>query len=257
MPVVTLTSDFGQKDYYLPLIKGAILSQDEQLRLVDITHQIATYDIVQAAFIFSNAWHSFPKGTIHLLSVNDYYQAQCRYVAIQHDGHYFIGPDNGLFTLIFPDLTINGYVLSLPEEEPFSLRQIYARAVGHIASGRPMDKIGEPAGSLLQRITFQPVVQPSTIRGSVIHVDRFDNAILNIRRPLFEQVGQGRPFQLHFKRHDPISTLCRHYHDVPIGEILCLFNEAGYLVIAINMGRAAGLLGLKVEESVQIDFSND
>lgn len=254
MPVVTLTTDFGQRDYYLPLLKGALLDQDDQLRLVDITHQINSYDIVQAAFIFQNAWHSFPTGTIHLISVNDYYQAQCRYLAFQHADHAFVGPDNGLFTLIFPDIDMIAYQLPQSPEQP--LREVYARAVGHVAQGNPWEQIGTPIEVLLQRITFQPVVQPATIRGSVIYIDRFDNAILNIRRPLFEQVGKGRPFQLYFKRHDPLTNLCRHYHDVPIGEILCRFNGAGYLQIAINMGRAAGLLGLKVEDMVQIDFQS-
>lgn len=254
MTIVTLTSDFGQRDYYLPLIKGAILSQNAQLQLVDITHQIPSYDIVQAAFIFKNAWHSFPKGTIHLISVNDYYQENCQYLAIQYHGHYFIGPDNGLFTLIFPDKAITAYVLESPSGTSSPLHQVYAKAIGHLSSGENFEKIGPAAESLVQRITFLPVVQPSMIRGSVIHIDRFHNAILNIDRELFERIGHGRSFQLLFKRNDPITSLSKHYHEVPIGEVLCLFNAANYLEIAINMGRAAELLSIKVEDTVQIDF---
>ncbi|PHN01931.1 SAM hydrolase/SAM-dependent halogenase family protein [Flavilitoribacter nigricans] len=254
MPIVTLTSDFGQGDYYLPLIKGAILSQNEQLRLVDITHEVSSYDIVQAAFIFKNSWRSFPPGTIHLISVNDYYQESCCYLAIRHEDHYFIGPDNGVFTLIFDQADIQGYQLDISEDTTFDLHQIYARAIGHIANGKEFEKIGKPVDEMVQRITFQPVVQPSMIRGAVIHIDRFQNAILNINRELFERIGADRSFQLYFKRHDPIVKLSRHYHDVPIGEVLCLFNSANYLEIAINMGKAAELLSLKVEDAVQIDF---
>lgn len=254
MPIVTLTSDFGEGDYYLPLIKGAILSQNEQIRLVDISHQVAAYDIVQAAFIFKNAWPSFPKGTIHLISVNDYYQEECCYLAVQYEGHYFIGPDNGVFTLIFDQAEIQGYQLANPTEQNFNIHDIYAKAVGHIANGKEFEKIGEKVEEMVQRITFQPVVQPSMIRGAVIHIDRFQNAILNINRELFERIGAGRSFQLYFKRHDPIVKLSRHYHEVPIGEVLCLFNSAGYLEIAINMGKAAELLSLKVEDTVQVDF---
>lgn len=254
MPIVTLTSDFGRGDYYLPLIKGAILTQDDQVRLVDITHEIDCYDIVRAAFIFRNAWHSFPKGTIHLISVNDYYQETCRYLVVQHEGHYFIGPDNGIFTLIFKHEEIKVYALPLPDDAKFSLHQIYASAIGHIVKGEDLGKIGELVDDPVQRITFQPVVQPAGIRGSVIHIDRFQNAILNIDRELFDRIGAGRSFQLFFKRHDPIIRLSTHYHDVPIGEVLCLFNSAGYLEIAINMGRAAELLGLRVEDTVQLEF---
>lgn len=254
MSLVTLTSDFGQGDYYLPLIKGAILSQHNQVQLVDITHEIGSYDIVQAAFIFRNAWRSFPAGAIHLISVNDYYQENSRYLAIRHEGHYFIGPDNGIFTLIFDKPDIQAFELNTPESAPFPLHLVYARAIGHIAGGQEFSKIGRPVEALVQRITFQPVVQPSAIRGSVIHIDRFQNAILNINRELFDRIGAGRSFQLYFKRHEPIAQLSLHYHEVPIGEVLCLFNSAGYLEIAINMGRAAELLGLKVEDTVQIEF---
>lgn len=255
MPIVTLTSDFGEGDYYLPLIKGAILSQNEQIRLVDITHQVAAYDIVQAAFIFKNAWHSFPKGTIHLISVNDYYQQECCFLAIQYEGHYFIGPDNGVFTLIFDQAEIQGYQLETSSSAAnFNLHDIYAKAIGHIANGKEFEKIGKKVEEMVQRITFQPVVQPAMIRGAVIHIDRFQNAILNINRELFERIGADRSFQLYFKRHDPITRLSRHYHDVPIGEVLCLFNSADYLEIAINMGKAAELLSLKVEDAVQVDF---
>lgn len=254
MPIVTLTSDFGQGDYYLPLIKGAMLSRHRQLQLVDITHQVSCYDIVQAAFIFKNAWRSFPEGTIHLISVNDYYQEECRYLAIQHEGHYFIGPDNGVFTLIFDQADIKGFQLAVSTAATFHLHEVYAEAVGHIAGKQDFEKIGYPVEALVQRITFQPVVQPSMIRGAVIHIDRFQNAILNINRELFERIGAGRSFQLFFKRHDPIIKLSKHYHEVPIGEVLCLFNSADYLEIAINMGKAAELLSLKVEDAVQIDF---
>jgi len=256
MSIVTFTTDFGQGDYYLPLIKGSILSQNGQLQLIDITHQIKNYDIVQAAFIFKNAWRSFPPGTIHLISVNDFYQETCRYLAIQHEGHYFIGPDNGVFTLIFGDAKIVGYALDAPDGSVFSLHQVYARAIGHIAAGeKEFGKIGQPVEALVQRITFQPVVQHSSIRGSIIHIDRFQNVILNIDRKLFDRIGNGREFQLFFKRHDPITQLSQHYHDVPVGEVLCLFNSAGYLEIAINMGRAAELLGMQVEDTVQVEFN--
>jgi hypothetical protein len=113
--------------------------------------------------------------------------------------------------------------------------------------------LGNPARDILQRITFQPVIAPSQIRGAVIYVDNYDNVVSNITRDLFEKVGRGRPFQLFFKRHDPILRLSKHYNDVPIGETLCLFNS-DYLEVSINMGKAAELFGLKIEDTIQINF---
>ncbi|MEQ8705252.1 MAG: SAM-dependent chlorinase/fluorinase [Phaeodactylibacter sp.] len=255
MPFVTLTTDFGDKGFDLPKLKGALLTAAASVQLIDLTHQVGNYNIVQAAFLFRNAWPSFPKGTIHLISVNDYPSNTPRFLAAAHRGHYFIAPDNGLFSLIFPEDAPNQYhLISYGPEELISLEQVYARAVGHLAQGRPIIELGETATEVMQRITLQPVIGPSQIRGSVIFVDSFDNAITNINRALFEQVGGGRSFALYFKRNDPIKNLCQYYHEVDIGEPLCLFNSSNLLEIAINMGKASSLLGIHVEDTVQIEF---
>ena len=254
MPITTITSDFGWRDHYLAVIKGALLTQAPQLNIVDITHAIDNYDIVGAAYIFGNAWRSFPPGTVHLVSVNDFPGPDCRFVALAYQGHYFVGPDNGLFALVFGEPPEVVRELSFPSGSDFPLRDIYAEAVVHLALERPIGELGHPADGILQRITFQPVIGPSQIRGSVIHIDNYENAVVNISRELFRKVGGNRPFALYFKRHDPITTLCEHFHDVPIGEPLCRFNSAGLLEIAVNMGRAGTLLGLHLEDMVQIDF---
>ncbi|HMQ60092.1 MAG TPA: SAM-dependent chlorinase/fluorinase [Flavilitoribacter sp.] len=254
MPIVTLTTDFGWQDPYLPRIKGGILRQNAGINLVDITHDIECYDIVQAAYLFRNVWGSFPEGTIHLVSVNDFYQADCRYLAISHEGHYFLGPDNGLFSLIFQEMPAHTFELPAVEQHPLQLIDIYPAAIGHIVSGKPFNAIGTQREAIEHRITFQPVLGPAYIRGTVIRVDHFDNVVTNISKVLFEKVGQGRKFKLVFKRHEAINNLCLQYHDVPVGETLCLFNSSDLLEIAINMGKAASLLGLKVEDTVQVDF---
>ena len=256
MPIVTLTTDFGWRDYYLGLLKGAMLRNHASLNLVDITHDIQTYDIVQAAFIFRNIWKNFPKGTIHLVSVNDFGSPQSGFIAIQHHGHFFVGPDNGLFSLVFDQVPTLIQQLPYQEDGHFPLKEIYAEAIGHLANGKPIHELGEPKEELEQRITFQPVIGASRIRGSVIHIDNYENVILNITKDLFQQVGGERSFTLSFKRHDPITQLSNHYYEVPVGEILCLFNSADYLEIAINMGKASSLLGLQIEDTVQVDFNS-
>lgn len=255
MAIVTLTTDFGERGYDLARLKGALLSAQPELQLIDLTHQVGNYDIVQAAFLFSNAWASFPKGSIHLISVNDYPAQPLRFLAAAHRGHYFIAPDNGLFSLIFGAEAPKQYrELPCEAEQQLATEQLYARAVSHLAKGRPLIEIGPAVEDTVQRITLQPVISPAQIRGSVIFVDNFGNAVTHISRALFEQVGAGRPFSLYFKRHDPIRRLSRHYHEAEVGAPLCLFNAAGLLEIAINMGSASQLLGLKYEDTVQLDF---
>jgi len=252
--MVTFTSDFGGQDYYVALVKGAMLQQQPQLQFVDITHNVQNYDIVQAAFLFKNAWQHFPVGTIHLLSINDFDHAQQGFILIKHAGHCFIGPDNGLFWLIFEQVPDEVYELPKPENSSFPLKDIFANAVAHITSEKPLHTIGNRLHNIVQRLALQPVTGKSHIRGSVIHIDIFENVIVNISRNLFDKIGKGRTFSLFFKRHDPITKLSQHYYEVPVGEILCLFNSAGCLEIAIHKGKAASLLGLKVEDVVQIDF---
>jgi S-adenosylmethionine hydrolase len=255
MSIVTLTTDFGTQDYFLPAIKGAILSAVPQARLIDITHAIAPYDIVQAAFIFKTCWRRFPKGTIHLISVNDFYSPSPTFLAFEQDGHYFVGPDNGIFSLIFEESPNPVFVLPVPPESPAPIQDIYAQTIGHISNEQPLEDYGTPAPALTQRITFQPVTSADQIKGSIIYIDHYENAITNIQAGRFEQIGKNRTFALFFKRHDPIRRLSVDFQDVAIGEPLCRINSAGYLEIAVNMGKAASLLGLHVGDGVQIDFS--
>ncbi len=256
-PIVTITSDFGRRDYHLALIKGSILRQTPDARIIDISHEVANYNIVEGAFLFRHAWQAFPVGTIHLLSINDFDQPDRPFLAFTHEGHHFIGPDNGLFSLVFADRPSGIFQISTEDIElsRFPIADILAQAVGHLAQDFPVGGLGVAVEEWIERITLRPVTGPNHIRGSVVYVDQFDNVILNIDRALMENVGGGRPFQLFFKRHSPINQLSEHYHDVPVGEMLCCFNSADLLEIAINMDRAAGLLGLKVEDTVQIDFS--
>ena len=256
MPIVTFTSDFGTTDHYAAIIKGAMLCENPNLNIVDITHNIENYNIVQGAYVLKNSYDSFPKGTIHILSVNNFYSKKRRFLAIRYEGHYFIGPDNGVFSLLFDEIPENAYHLEFKNRGTFPLKNVIAKAVGHITNQLPFNEIGLLADKLEQRITFQPVISPSQIRGSVIYVDTYENVIINISRQLFEQTWKERGYKIYFRRNDPISKINLNYYDVPIGETLCRFNSANLLEIAINMGKASSMLGLKTEDSVQIDFED-
>lgn len=257
MAVVSLTSDFGLEDYHVGVIKGSILCKSPEVTLVDISHNIKTYDIVQAAYVIKNAYPSFPKESIHIISVNDYYGIDIEFVAIKVNDQYFIGPNNGVFSLVFDLETLEEvYVLDYNPADNFPLKTIYADAVEHILSDKAFNLIGKKAGALARRISLQAVFSESQIRGTIIYIDSYENVVININRSLFERVSEKRGFKLFYKRNDPICKLSQWYHDVPVGEILCRFNAAENLEIAINMGKAASLLSLKLDDSVQIDFED-
>jgi S-adenosyl-L-methionine hydrolase (adenosine-forming) len=252
MQVVTLTTDFGLNDYYVALLKGALLKLSPNLQIIDISHNVKPYDIVQGAFILKNTYSSFPVGTIHIITVNNSAEGMSL-ICFQCDGQVFIGPDNGIFSLVFPKMP-DAYRLDSNKEHPFPIQQTLANTVQHLVAGQPMHEIGFPAGDIVQRIALQPVLSHSQIRGSVIYIDHYENVVINIPKELFEKVRNGRKFALFFKRNDPITLLSRHYTDVPVGDSLCLFNSSGFLEIAVSMGKASTLLGLKLDDMVQVDF---
>ena len=121
MQFVTLTTDFGTQDFYVGALKGALLSRCHSLQLVDVSHDISPFDIVQGAFVLRNVWPTFPAGSIHLLGVHCVYDAGYRFVAARHHGHYFLAPDNGLLSLLFDSI------------EPTDLRNLPADPAEHFA----------------------------------------------------------------------------------------------------------------------------
>jgi len=255
MSIVTFISDFGATDYYSAVVKGALLTESPQLNLVDISHNVKPYDIVQGAFILKNAYSHFPSGSIHLVSVNNFYRKEYCFLAIRHDDHYFIGPDNGLFALAFGKKNLTSvYELNYNHKSDNPLGDVFAQGVRHILSDLPFNEIGIPIEAIEERISIQPVTTKNQIRGSIIHIDNYENAITNISKELIDKVGQNRKFKIFFKRHEPLNHINTNYAEAPVGEILCLINSANYLEIAINLGKASSMLGLNVDEQIQIDF---
>lgn len=256
MPIITITSDFGATDYYLPALKGALLSKNEELRLIDISHNVKKYDIVQAAYLLKNAYHNFPEGTLHIIAINTHYSHTPCFLAARVNGHYFVGPDNGIFYLMFGEALKDVYEIELKSADSALLNQAAVYTAGHIFGEKPFNEIGIPIEDIEQKITILPVISADQIRGNIVYIDQYENAIVNINKALFERVGRGRPFELSYKSHHPITIMSQDYSSVAIGEPLCFFNTAGDLELAINTGHAASLLGLNIDDSIQIDFKD-
>lgn len=252
--LVTFITDFGSHDYYMGMIKGAILSAHKDTNLVDITHDVKSFDIVQASFILKNVYKSFPAKTIHIVSVNNYGHQRRRFITFEHEEQYFVGPDNGIFSLIFGQKMPQAYLVEENQEEALSIKKVFAKAVKHIASGEPLLAIGQRVDNVVERITLQPVINRTQIMGSVIHIDKYENCIINITKELFDKVRDGRRFAVFFRRNNPIIKLSKNYYDVPVGDTLSLFNSAGYLEISVSMGKASSLLNLNIDDTIQVDF---
>ncbi len=258
MAIITLTSDWGHKDHYAGSVKGAILRQLPGAQIVDISHQVPAFDLNQAAFIIRNFYRSFPEGTIHILAINTEAATDTPHTLVCHHGHYFIGADNGIFSLIFddkPERIIELDIIQDSDYFTFPSRDVFVKVACHIASGKPLESLGHPKEGILQKMSFKPVIQDDTIKGKVIYVDNYENAFVNITEQLFNSVVKNRKFAITFRSPNyRITTISKAYKDVNPGEMLALFSTSGYLEIAIHQSKASSLLGLKMDQLVLVEM---
>jgi S-adenosylmethionine hydrolase len=257
MAIITLTTDLGDKDIYQAALKGSILKLLPTVNIVDITNSVSAFNIQQAAFILKNSFHYFPESTVHLIGIDTVFSNSTRYLAIKYKNHYFVGADNGIFSLMFtaePEEMVEINIMQDLKFLHFPLADIFVKAACHLAKGGKLSEIGLPITGIEKKMNLQPVVDKNQIKGSVIFIDSFQNVITNITKEFFNNIQVGRRFTLHFKRNETINHLSWHYNEVPEGEKLCLFGISDHLEIAINKGNASGLLGLNLGDSVIIDF---
>lgn len=255
MQIVSLTTDYGSKDFYVAELKASILSRKNDFAIVDVSHDIDRFDIVQAAFFIQNVVPSFPQRSIHIIAVNCNYNRKTEYICFERDGHFFIGPNNGVFSLVFEDLDVSKiYIIDAPNSAINSVNSLFSHAAAFIGHGLPLEDIGPVVPSFTHKLTIQPVVTSSQIRATVIHVDHFENVVVNLKKETFEKARDNRQFALYYKPHDPITFISKNYGDVPVGDPVAFFNSSGYLEIALNLDKASSMLNIQKNEIVQINF---
>lgn len=258
MAIVTLTTDLGIKDHYVGVVKGSLLKQCPTLTIIDISHEIPAFNILQAAFTLKNSYRDFPEGSIHIIGVNPENNAEASHLAVEHEGQYFIGSDNGIFSLIFDEKPQRIFELNLtpnPEALTFPTKEIFCKAACHIAKGGTLEMIGRPTNEILEKTLFRAVSVGDIIKGMVIHIDHYGNIITNIEETFFKAFGSNRDFIIEFRDGSyDINTISKSYSDVVEGEKLALFSSSGLLEIAINKGNASKLLGIKNLDSIRIMF---
>ncbi len=257
MAIITLTTDLGSKDFYQAALKGSILKVLPTANIVDITHEVPSFNISYAAFVLKNAYRYFPKNTVHLIGIDSVFSEQTKYIALSYQDHYFVGADNGIFSLLFdenPDEIVELNIMQDLKYLHFPLVDIFVKAATHLSKGGKLKDIGLPTAEIEHRTLLHPVIEKDTIRGSVIYIDTFCNVITNITKDLFTREQRNREFSLIFRRSETITQLSWHYNEVPEGEKLCLFGISNHLEIGINKGKASGLLGLQLNDIIRIEF---
>lgn len=275
MAIITLTTDFGTKDYFVAAIKGAIYTELENPTIVDISHDISPFNIQECAYVLKNAYTHFPKGSIHIVGVDAEKTPETPHIVVYVDGHYFICANTGVVHLICTSIKPDKVVsIQLPnaEETVFPSLDIFVKVASHIVRGGTLDVIGKPFNGLKELIAFKPKVDSDQkcIRGSVIYIDNYGNVVTNISKQLFQSHQKGRDFKIR-ARHAAISQIHQRYSDIirydldkekrkGDGELLAIFNKAGFIEIAIyksnlqTTGGASSLLGLDYLDSISLEF---
>ena len=256
MAIITLTSDWGNSDYYAAAVKGVILSQLPDATIVDVTHSIAPYDSIRAGFALRNCYESFPPGTIHIIAVETIESDKRPHTVVKSHGQYFIATDNGVFHQIF-DTFEEAVIINVEQDTDsfnFCERDRFAKVAVMIAKGTPLSEIGSPIDKL-NGANVCAVVRDDSIEGTVIYIDSYEDIITNIRREDFERVRRGRNFTIMVKgRLYTINKISDCYLDIPNGDLLAIFGTHGYLEIAMCRAKAASLCGIDVMSTIRIDF---
>jgi S-adenosylmethionine hydrolase len=254
--IITLTSDFGLSDSYVATMKGVILTINPNARLVDISHEIRHGSILQGARLIRETYPYFPEGTIHLAVIDPGVGGARRPIALQGEGHFFVGPDNGLFSPIIQDspdakgVHLIGITYFLPHvTATFHGRDIFAPVAAHLSLGVDLETMGPTIKDPLTLNLPVPHEQKGILYGQITHVDHFGNLITNIDRKGLEHFLESAQPAVEVGNL-VLDRLCTAYQDVEEAEPLALVNSADWLEIAVNLGRASEYLGVDSAEVI-------
>ncbi len=277
MAIITLTTDFGEKDHFAGATKGAIYSELPDVKIVDISHSISPFSIPEAGYIIQNAYNSFPKGTIHIIGIDSEINAENKHIAVKLDDHYFICANNGIMSMICSEIAPEKIVeINIHDkiQTSFPVLDVFVKVACHIARGGTLEVVGKAIEGIKPLKNIAPYVNEdkTQIIGSVIYVDNYGNVVTNIKRAFFERLQKGRNFEISARNYK-FKKIFNKYSEIVNFEIpedkrqdegrkLVVFNSGGFLEIAVfksnpsTVGSASTLLGLGVMDAVSVSFSS-
>ncbi len=249
--IITLTTDFGLADTFVAQMKGVILSIDTNAKIIDITHEIRPFSVIDAARAVSSAYRYFPKGTIHIGVTDPGVGSERKGLLIYADGHYFIGPDNGIFSLVIKR-TSAFKAISLRPIEQFPLsstfhgRDLFAPVAAMLSIGHNPESFGEAVSEIVTIDESQPLMSGRSIKGTITTIDNFGNAITNIP---FSGVNE-RPFKVLFR--DLEVPYYNFYQQAEGKGLGCIGNSQGFVELFVFKGNASENYKIKVGNDITV-----
>lgn len=272
---IAILTDFGTKDIYVGTMKGVMHNIAPETVVIDITHHIEAQNVRQAAFSLMTSYPYFAAGTTFLVVVDPGVGSSRKPIAVQAGEYVFIAPDNGVLSYVLADFAeYHAFELTnrefwLPETSAtFHGRDVFAPVAAHIASGTPLETVGEPLEDIFMLPMPELTVSGKRVRGEIVHIDRFGNILTSIgqmrwltpeKLTLDPRFGENRTLlpirideakvKIHTTEIDGISHA---YADTPRGGLIALVGSSGYLELAINQGNAASSLDVVIGDHLDL-----
>tara|TARA_B100000214_G_C23854810_1_gene575180 strand:- start:53 stop:880 length:828 start_codon:yes stop_codon:yes gene_type:complete len=275
MSIITLTTDYGNKDYSVSELKAKIYNEISDVRIVDVSHNISPFNLTEAAYIIKSAYRHFPQGSIHIIGVESDLTPENAHIAMKFDNNYFIGADNGVFSMIIDDFKADSIVeinIHKNYNNAISANDVFVKIATHLSRDGKLEVIGKPIDSIKEIKDIKPVISNDNnqILGSVIYIDNYGNVVTNITEKIFNDVSKSRPFNI-YARNVKFDKIFNNYSDaidytIPKekreedGKKIALFNSLGYLELSIyksnpaTVGSASTLFGLNYRDQISIHF---
>jgi len=259
--IVTLTTDFGISDHFVGTIKGVILEINPDAEIIDISHSVQAFDVLDGALAIAQAYSYFPASTVHLVVVDPGVGTARRPIILSTERHHFVAPDNGVLSLIYGreervhvrHVTAQHYFLQ-PISNTFHGRDIFAPVASYLSKGVDSEKFGDEITDYVKFNAPKPKpVDQQTLKGVVMKADRFGNLITNITPQDAPMLfgDNPSPFKIVIGKHE-ITDIKTSYAEGEPGEVFAILNSMGYLEIAANRAPAAQIVGTAKGTEVSI-----
>lgn len=261
-PIITLTTDYGTSDHLVGTMKGVILNINPEAEIVDITHSVMPYDVLDCALVLNEASRYFPSRTIHVAVVDPGVGTERRPLLVSAGTQYYIAPDNGILSLVYErekdsltvrNITSEHYFLQ-PLSKTFHGRDVFAPAAGWLSKSWQTASFGEEIDNYMRFSFPKPKAVDNVIRGIILRVDAFGNLLTNLK---LEDVPALASADAKFKLvvgNKEISKLAQTFSDGAAGELIALVGSSGFLEVSVNKGNAARLLGVNRGAEVAIQL---
>ncbi len=275
MSIITLTTDYGNKDYSVSELKAKIYNEISDVRIVDVSHNISPFNLTEAAYIIKSAYRHFPKDSIHIIGIESELTPENAHLAMKFNNNYFIGADNGIFSMIIDDFKADSIVeinIHKNYNNTISANDVFVKVATHISRDGKLEVIGKKINSIKEIKDIKPVISNDNnqIIGSIIYIDNYGNVVTNITEKIFTEISKSRPFTI-YARNVKFDKIFNSYSDaidysIPKekreedGKKIALFNNLGYLELSIyksnpsTVGSASTLFGLGYRDQISIHF---